>query len=128
MHKRQSHMYTFFRSKMSRCVGCSYPIPRTEILCARCIYEEERVRWPQCQKCYQWTANCGESGYHLCYPCYYAHLQWLSTVVEPIQHLAREFLARRSIQKQDSAKRIQQCWRTFRRQGRVNLNRNALQT
>jgi hypothetical protein len=108
-------MYFFYPSKMSSCVGCSYPIPRTEILCRRCIAEEERVKWPQCHHCFQWTANCGESGYRLCYPCYHAHLHWLSTVVEPIQHLAKGYLARKLLKKHKSAKLIQQTWRNSRR-------------
>ena len=110
---------------MSSCVACSYPIPRTEILCGRCLREEEKVRWPQCEHCFQWTANCGEAGYRLCYPCYHAHLRWLSITLEPIQRLALCFLARRRLNRHKSAKRIQGAWRNhhLRKDQRVNLNR-----
>lgn len=96
---------------MPRCPGCQYPIQPTEILCARCIYEDERVRWPQCQRCFQWNADCGQSGYRLCYPCYNAHIRWLSSVAEPIQKVLRGFLARRLLKKHRAAKRIQAIWR-----------------
>lgn len=98
---------------MPKCPGCRYPIGPTQILCARCIYEDERVRWPQCQACYQWTANCGESGYRLCYPCFGKHMRKLNLAAYPIQLMARGFLARKLLKKHKAAKSIQAFWRGY---------------
>ncbi len=109
------YKYTFFlRSIMPKCPGCNYPrLSYGEILCAHCIYEDERVRWPQCQRCYQWNADCGESGYLLCYPCYNAHMRRLHFAAYPIQLMARGFLARRRLKKHKAAKSIQAVWRGY---------------
>lgn len=98
---------------MPRCPGCQSAIQLTEILCRRCIYEDQKVRWPQCQSCYQWTASCGESGYRLCHPCFNVYSRKLHLAASPIQNITRIFLARRLLTKHKAAKSIQAIWRGY---------------
>ena len=115
-------LYSSFCIPMPRCPGCQYPICPTEILCDRCFYEDHKVPWPQCHHCFQWTANCGESSYTLCYPCYHVYIRKLYLAALPIQTIARGFLTRRRLKKDKAAKTIQSSWRGWVTRTSINLN------
>ena len=106
---------------MSRCAGCKYPVPVTEILCRRCLAEDEKVRWPACEQCHFQDATCGESGYRFCYPCHYAelalHYHSASLIQTAVRQHARPILKK----KHKAAKHIQAVWRGHLTRSQLSL-------